>query len=90
MFAVGQTRTSSGLESHLPTMIKICTPETEVIQQAVEQNTLIDPDDAVNPLSEDLVQGLDDGGNREVVDSDVGEPIDDDSNDMLEVLEGSE
>ena len=56
----------------------------------MEQNTLIDPDDAVNPLSEDLVEGLDDGGNREVADYDVGEPIHDDSNDIMEVLEGSD
>ena len=59
--------------------------------EAVDQNTVTEthvPDNAVNPLSEDLIDGLEYGGNREVVDDDVGELIDDSAYDMMEAIEG--
>ena len=41
-------------------------------------------------LSEDLVDGMEYGGSREVVDDNVGELIDDDAYDMMESLEGGD
>ena len=63
----------------------------ELQQEAADQNTVTDidiPDCAVNYLSEDLVEGLEYGGNRESVDDDVGETIDCGAYDMIKSLEG--
>ena len=59
--------------------------------EAVDQNTVTDPDvpdGGVNSLSEDLIQGLKDGGNRELVEDGVGDTIDCGLYDTTEVLEG--
>ena len=45
------------------------------------------PDDAVNILSEDLIEGLEDCGVRDMFDDDYGELVDDDEYDMMESLE---
>ena len=44
----------------------------------------------LDPLYEDLIEGLEGAGNREVVDDDINEPIDYDTFDMVEVLEGGD
>ena len=65
----------------------------ELQPEAVNQNTITKtdvPDDSLNPLSEDPIKGLEYGGNREVVNDDVGDPIDEDAYDTMEALEGGD
>ena len=63
----------------------------ELHPETVDQNSLTRPympDTSVKPLREDLVEGMEDGGNKQVVGDGVGEPIDNYEYDIMEVLEG--
>ena len=59
--------------------------------ESVEQNSVTRPyvpDTSVNSLKEDLIEGTEDDGNKQVVGDGFGEPIDNYEYDIMQVLEG--